>query len=75
MERDMDAQIQSLQQQLDVLHKQKEEKVEAYDLAIQTWTTREVELQAQDAKLDTSTAASPSPPPHNISSTSSQSGL
>eukprot|EP00973_Karenia_brevis_P019508 2676255-Karenia_brevis.AAC.1 len=68
MEKDMDAQIQNLQQQLDALQKQKEEKVEAYDLAIQTWTAREVELQAQDAKLDTSTTASASPPTPNISS-------
>eukprot|EP00973_Karenia_brevis_P075328 10464491-Karenia_brevis.AAC.1 len=70
----MDAQIQGLQHQLDLLLKEKEEKIAEYDLEIQSWTTKEVELQAQVAKLDTSSSIQSPPPPHP-SSTCAQPGL
>eukprot|EP00973_Karenia_brevis_P058781 8185823-Karenia_brevis.AAC.1 len=49
LEKQMDAKIQGLQHQLDLLEKEKAEKMAEFDQEIQSWTTKEVELQAQVA--------------------------
>eukprot|EP00973_Karenia_brevis_P005346 729635-Karenia_brevis.AAC.1 len=73
-EKKFDGQIQTLQTQLESLQKQKEDKMEEIELDIQTWTTKELALQAQLAKLDTSSLSDLSSSP-NPASQPSLSGL
>eukprot|EP00973_Karenia_brevis_P027886 3841405-Karenia_brevis.AAC.1 len=53
---------------MDAMEKEMEENMAEYDKEIQLWTSREVELQEQVAKLDTSPSISSPMPPHHPSS-------